>query len=716
MAQCPMCGKIIKPDEKLCNSCSCSSNTGPKVEVDTMPDKNIEDIKKTKMNQNISGIAPEKDAAGSSDPVDTNTVISNNDYGDDKRLPLDEELITVEKSPMDDFDLSDEKKTVNPDEPLEMTRIEDAVVPEEPKYPDLDQPRDMPSKEIGLETRPEQNQGESTDKLYVMPDEMVSSSDREKLITSLQSKIPNIIKSKQSDDDQPPAAEENDFQRSRKELGKIASKPREPEAEPKTQNVPLPTLKKNGIEKEVTAYFQGSKLILPAQVKFSNGEEVNIRGHKYILKKKDIDLKSIMLLGILSVVLILAVVLGVPRAFNPHPQGQLIGLILNSRTSEVVPDAQVILDELGETAYSDENGIFRFNNMKKGEWSISASKPQYKTAAMGFTIGKGEVSVMTLSLEPSLPAAAENPKKNSKPEPAKTAPVEKYGKLTVISNASSAKVILDSKMLGPGNKTYSKIKTGEHRLVVMAEGYKDYAARINIEADENNSFDIHLDELDVKYKPSEITFEQYLSKADDMASAGNWREAAGNYTLALAKKENADIYYKRSAAYSRLGQNEQAQSDLLKASRLFAVQGKLDRSLACLNQILDKSPENTEALRERGYVRLRKADFDAAIDDLSQAVKIDDDDYRNHIALGEAYYVAGKPKDALKSLRIARKLNDTNARAYALSALASMAKGDEKDAEKYYEGFELRAGPQEREEFSADPEWQKLTDMISQKD
>lgn len=716
MAQCSMCGKIIKPGEKLCNSCNGSSNAGLKVEVDTMPEEKLNEIEKTKINKTASDSNPKEESVDPGVPVEPDGVMPDEGFnGADKRLPLEEDLITVEHSPFDDFSLSDEKKPADPDEPLEMSSIEDEIEPNESTYPDFNDLPEVKSKKTAENIKPSESGEVSTDRLYVMPDEMVSSKEREKLIDSLHSKIPNIMKQKQTDEI-PEADEESEFQQSRKELAKIAKKPPEPEVEPKTQILPTPTPRKNDSEKESTAYFKGTRIVLPPHVKFSNGEEINIHNHKYILKNKSADKKGMILLAILGAAVIMALALAVPRAIQPSSPGQLIGITLNSQTKAVIPDAQVILDEIGETVYSDENGIFRFENVKKGDWSVSASKPQYKTAAMGFSLGNGRVSVLTLSLDPSVPAKIEDDKKNSQKEVVKEVPIQNYGKLTVIANTPGAKVIVDSKMLGPGNKTYSNITSGKHKLVVMAEGYKEYSSTVEIKRNQNNTVDVDLEELDVKYKPSEITFEQYMSKADDMAAKGNWREAAGNYTLALAKREDPQIYYKRSTAYAQMGQNNQAQADMMKASRLFIRKGNLDRGIDCLNKILDNAPQNTEALRERGFARLRQANYDGAIDDLKQAVDINEDDYNNLATLGEAYYLIDKPKDALKYLKKARKLNESDARIYALCALASMARGDEKDAEKYYKGFELRAGPSDRNEFSNDPEWQKITAMISEKD
>ncbi|MBD3217268.1 MAG: tetratricopeptide repeat protein, partial [candidate division Zixibacteria bacterium] len=461
--------------------------------------------------------------------------------------------------------------------------------------------------------------------------------------------------------------------------------------------------------------FNGSRVYLPSTMKVKSGDEIIVRGRRFRAKKKSFDKRGPLMMAALGIVIVLGLAFIASRFFVQTQPGMVVGQVINSQSGEVIQEAQVIIDELGETVFTNANGIFVIDNLSDGDWSVSASKPQYKTAAIGFSHGGGKTSVLTLSLEPSIPVKNdEDDKKDEKK--IKEVRIPNYGKLTVITNTPKSKIIVDNKMLGPGNKTYSKITVGKHNLVVMAEGYKEYSGHVEIKRNENNKFTIDLQELKAEYKPSEISFEDYLAKADAMASKGDWTEAIGNYTLALAKREDGDTYHKRSTTFLQTGQKNQAIKDLVRASRAYTNQGRVNRSIECLNEILDLEPKNTTAYRERGFANLRLGNFEKAIDDLKEAVDIDDDDFDNHMALGEAYYIMGKHKDALKYLKKARKINDNNARVYALSALASLARDDEGDAEKYFKGFEIRASMNDRKEFERDPDWQKLSDMMSQLD
>ncbi len=637
-------------------------------------------------------------------------------------LGIEDDLIPTESDPFDDFNISEDFDYENNAETkLETTEVSDAIEPQAPTEPELDIPvdenRDFKEK---IPTEPDSKDISSTDKLYVMPDETVSSSERDELLSNLQKKIPNIMKQKQ--DIEEPSEPSLDEKPSKDELKKAWKKQVQeelaepkPKPEPETEILPIPPSSNQESFNESVAEFNGSRVYLPSTMKVKAGDEIIVRGRKFRAKKKSFDRRRPLLIAVLGIVVVLGLAFIASRFFVQAQPGMVVGQVINSQSGEVIPEAQVIIDELGETVFSNANGMFVIDNLSDGDWSVSASKPQYKSAAIGFSHGGGKPSVLTLSLEPSIPVKEEKEDKNDEKK-IKEVRIPNYGKLTVITNTPKSKIIVDNKMLGTGNKTYSKITVGKHKLVVMAEGYKEYSGQVEIKRNENNKFTIDLQELKAEYKPSEISFEDYLVKADAMASKGDWTEAIGNYTLALAKREDGDTYHKRSTAFLQTGQKSQAISDLVRASKAYTNQGRVNRAIECLNEILDLEPKNTTAYRERGFANLRLGNFEKAIDDLKEAVDIDDDDFDNHMALGEAYYIMGKHKDALKYLKKARKIDDNNARVYALSALASLARDDEGDAEKYFKGFEIRASIHDREEFERDPDWQRLSDMMSQLD
>ena len=73
------------------------------------------------------------------------------------------------------------------------------------------------------------------------------------------------------------------------------------------------------------------------------------------------------------------------------------------------------------------------------------------------------------------------------------------------------------------------------------------------------------------------------------------------------------------------------------AKALFNL-GDFDRALADVNAILEKSPRNTYALRERGLTWIRKHQPDRALADFSELIRLDPKDTQARYERGLIYY------------------------------------------------------------------------------
>jgi len=720
VSECPKCGKLIKSGETLCSDCKNSTNPGLKIGVDTIPDdesQHAEGLEHAELD-------PEKDprdqdqnhSANPLNKIDQNQQnLTENEEESDQRLELEEDLIKVQESPFDDFLEPQKELMENDDKPLNQTPISDEIEPDPESDRNILEHEDIP-----FSTPPQNNSDDSadvsSDRLYVMPDNTISSSDREKLISNLQSKIPGIIRQKQADSEEEKTTlsvlpDDEEF---RQEKDKYSPESDNSSEESKTNIYSAPFSPPPKKSEKLTIFARGSKAFFPAGTKLKAGTEVTYAGRTYSVAGKKANIKDIALTAAAGLIPIILLAVGISGIFAPSQPGKVIGLVLNSETMSVVPSAEVMMNELDRIIQTDEKGMFIFEGLDGGNWSLVASKPQFRTASLGFNLPDGGTSVVTLYMKPVVSAGLDDNDegKAAKKEKQKTVKTPLFGKLHVNTNVPDARVIVDNKVLGPGNKTYSRLYEGEHKLVVMKEGYKEFSGNFKVEHDKTTTLDIDLEEIEIAYNPSEITYDQYLAKANDLASKENWQEAVGNYTMALAKKTDPEIYHGRAAAYLNLGQKNQAQADFLKASQAYVKGGQTSRAVECLNEILKLSPDHTRALRARGLILLRTGEYKKALEDLRRAEEINEDSFDNQIALGEALYIMGDYKESLKHFKKARKLDETNARVYALSALASMARGKDKDARKYYKGFEIRASAADINEFSSNPEWQRLTQMV----
>jgi Flp pilus assembly protein TadD len=710
VSECPKCGKIIKSGESLCNDCKAVSSPGLSVGVDTEPQEEnlpeVDEIEHARLSED----------PGKEDMLNSASEISSQE-DQDERLALEEDLIKVQEDPFDDFNRPESGNREDDSEPLVQTSISDEIEPRGDIEDETMIDTDMPDNRPGA-MRPGHSEEMTTDKLYVIPDKTVSSTERDKLISSLQSKIPNIMQQKQTDmnlDESrtaPLAPEKELWKEERKHIDDDMREEKEPLTE--ILSAPLSFSREN--KENLAVFVRGSKMFFPAGTNLKTGEQVSLGGRSYSIKKRELNKRRIILAGILGVVLIFCIAVILPRIFAPSLPGQVVGLVVNSETNVVIPSAEIILNGLDETLITDANGMFEYEGLKSGDWSVIATKPHYRTASLGFNLSHGKTSVITLYMEPVIPSSApsEGQDKNKPDDNKVVVKTPLYGHLLVNTNIDQAMVIVDNKVLGPSNKIYSQLSTGEHKLVVMKEGYKEYSGTFQVKDDQTTTLDVDLEEIEIAYNPSEISFDEYLAKADDLAAKGSWQEAAGNYTMALAKQEEAGIYRKRAIAYFKLGQKNQALSDYLKASRQYTRDGHISQSIDCLTELLKIDPGNTTSLRERGFAFLRTGDYQGALADLQNAVELDEESFANQIALGEALYIMGDYKEALKYLKNARKLDQNNARAYALSALASMARGKEKDARRYFREFETRAADIDVREFSGDPDWQRLAHLVAE--
>jgi tetratricopeptide (TPR) repeat protein len=99
------------------------------------------------------------------------------------------------------------------------------------------------------------------------------------------------------------------------------------------------------------------------------------------------------------------------------------------------------------------------------------------------------------------------------------------------------------------------------------------------------------------------------------------------------------------------------------AQRLF-VEGKLKESIEGFTKAIDAGEKSEIAFLSRGVAHLKNHETDQAINDFSKAVKINDNNFRSHVAAyfarGTAYAHMGNEKEAQKSIKTAIMSSETN--------------------------------------------------------
>lgn len=132
-------------------------------------------------------------------------------------------------------------------------------------------------------------------------------------------------------------------------------------------------------------------------------------------------------------------------------QGQFLGFL---RVQTDVPGANVFVDEreagaLGRTPFQ--------NPVKVGKHHLWIEKPGYQVIERDIDIGVGEDPLLKLELERV-----------------------DYGRIRVVASRPDAEVYVDGKRIGRV-PIETDVKHGKHRVVVSAEGMKDWKEEVNVE-------------------------------------------------------------------------------------------------------------------------------------------------------------------------------------------------------------------------------------------
>ena len=157
-----------------------------------------------------------------------------------------------------------------------------------------------------------------------------------------------------------------------------------------------------------------------------------------------------------------------------------------------------------------------------------------------------------------------------------------------------------------------------------------------------------------------------------------WRDSLSLWDDVLKKYPNTPIAYNnRGEAYLRKGDYE--------------------RAIANYNQALRMDPDYKRAnyfYVNRGTAYLMKGDYERAIADYHQALKIKPNDANAYHHRGTAYLYKGDPERAIADFNKALEINSRNAETYFNKALACEKTGDLKEALESYKGFIENVPPQ----------------------
>jgi len=87
-------------------------------------------------------------------------------------------------------------------------------------------------------------------------------------------------------------------------------------------------------------------------------------------------------------------------ALDREEFGSIHGFVINSQTEEKVTNANITTTPPTNSILTDEEGIFNFNDVPAGGYSIQARKSGYKSNSVSVTVRKDQTAIANIPLTP----------------------------------------------------------------------------------------------------------------------------------------------------------------------------------------------------------------------------------------------------------------------------------------------------------------------------
>ncbi len=441
------------------------------------------------------------------------------------------------------------------------------------------------------------------------------------------------------------------------------------------------------------------------------GMDIKVQNQDFVLRYKKHDFKSLLLYGVLGAVVVILIASQIFRRASDSTTDSVVGIVTDQSSGAVLSDVKVTINELGKTVVTDRDGIFLFEMLPHGSYTISTYTPFYKQTGIAFHHEENRQTILAIKMEETIPDAGNEPS-NKEQSAAPTQEELKYGDLRIESNVEHASIILDRKAYGQGSRTIPLVMEGRHRLAVKADGYEPFEQTVTVNGDETTTIQVALTKIQ-EAAPPEPNAAERVEAGRAAYAAKNFHEAVEFFSLALMKEKDAETYFMRGQAFYGGGRTADARKDYMQAGKLYAEKGQVGKAISAYSAVLDMMPQDQPALRARGYSHIQRGEYEKGLADFEAVCNIDGESYANLLGLGDAYSAMGKYKDAIKYYKKAEERTDDKGDVFALLALASLARGKEGDAKKYYARFLETASEETEKRFASDPEWQRLRQLAS---
>lgn len=469
------------------------------------------------------------------------------------------------------------------------------------------------------------------------------------------------------------------------------------------------------------AFIDGHNLFIPGAT-WTSGDNLVVQGKTYQLKRKAArypispQLAAYVGGGFAAGCLLMWMMM----SGNAAPSGNIFGLVREAGTGRLLPGVTVAIEDAGTTAQSDPTGMFSFEQMREGIYTLIATDPIYGKQRRTVTVSHGTASVM-LDLEREVVAVVEPPK----PQPAKPKPAPvtnedqsqsgnagSKGELAVTASVANSTIYLDDKMLGVGNAVYTGIRAGERTIRVEHQGFTPWVKTVNIKGGQTNRVEPLLAAAEAP-SPEQLSPEQYAAAGRKLLEQRQFAAAAEQLTLAIKGSQRGQFYAWRADAYIGLKKLQAAEGDFLAAMALFKQSredNKLDAMLERAVLVVPASASLRMAYGDYLYGDRKLLD---AVRSYRRALELGADQTKAQIAIGLAQYAGGSFDEANTSWTMADEASggtDPHVAGYlALSNARLQYRASCRNAVR-----RLLDYPDVLQQFRSHPDWDKVRHLTGE--
>lgn len=497
------------------------------------------------------------------------------------------------------------------------------------------------------------------------------------------------------------------------------------------------------------AYFYKNFIQLLTPQKLHADDVIIIKDREFVLKPKKIS--TGFKIGALSgaLVIILAIIGSFMIGNSSLGEGQVIGIVLDQFDRPYIEGATIKFTELGKTTKSNPQGFFIFNDIPTGTHEIEYIVDGKIVSKDYTTIADHENSILTLRPSEDDLAVQIEPKKNTtvvkktsppvhkevakniqqqktsppqqtvekpKEEPTsysatKTEPAQKsgYGKVTLAANVDGAKLKVDGSVIGAGNLTYSRIKSGEHTYSISKDGYETMTGTFNLQPEQKVTLSVTMIALTKEEKAQTFDTDDYFYSADEALRNGDNETAVNDFTSSLEQNPgNIDAVYGRAMAYQNMKMWNEAHDDFIRAAEMYTFKKDFNNAISCYNKAIEANEKSVTAFLGRGKLYLNHGEYIAAKGDFDKAISLDNRNFDAYFGIGEANFKLHRYDAAIKQFKNAKSLDANNPLVYQYLSIAYMFENEDKNVKESFDKFMELASDKEKRVFRADSKFEAV--------